>query len=173
VFTCVVFSGYLSGASFPPWDFWGSYTTSAYTWWTLGSLFSPPEILPYMLGGYPAYLEIQNAAWFLPVGLTSLATAYTPHAAATLQVFTVAFGSIGAYLLGRSLGLRRTACVLVGLGFLQKPVGVGPQRVEPRDHRPVLDHRGRRLDVGAREGGKHEERQKGNRGKGDAKHMGD
>lgn len=118
VVTCIVFWGYLSGASAPPWDFWGSYTTSAYTWWTLGSFLSPPKILPFMLGGYPAYLDLQNASWFLPVGLTSLITSYAPQAAATLQAFTVAFGSIGAYLLGRSLGLRRSACVMVGLGYL-------------------------------------------------------
>lgn len=114
----LVFRGYLSGAATPPWDFYSNYLTGAHSWWDLGSFFNPPQFIPYIVGGYPAYLGIQGSGWYLPVGLVAGLFDYTPHAAAALQAASVAFGSVGAYLLSGELGLRRSCAVVVGCGFL-------------------------------------------------------
>lgn len=119
--TLAVLREYLLGAAAPPWDFWSTYTTTAYSWWDLGSFFSPPEYLPYVFGGFPAYLAVQGSGWFLPVGLASVFGDYTPSTAVIVQLLTVAFGALGAYALARNLGLRRAPATLAGVGYLFSP----------------------------------------------------
>ncbi len=99
----IVFRGYWSGAFIPPWDFIGSYTTDAFAWWTNGSFFAPPEWIPNAWAGYPSAVMLQNSAWYIPTGIISLFGPFTLHSAAILGALHVAFGSVGAYLLARSL----------------------------------------------------------------------
>jgi hypothetical protein len=106
------------GDAAPPWDFWGGYTTTAFSWWDLGSFFSPPSTLPYLFGGYPAHLALQASGWYLPVGFVHLLFGYTPHAAAALQAITCAFGVVGFYALARRLGLASLPSVAGSIGYL-------------------------------------------------------
>ena len=102
VLELVTFSGWLSGATAPQWDFYNQYNTEAWAWWRDGGLFSPPQWMPYAWGGYPALLDAQNSSWYLPVGLLTAVTPLTIHASAVLSALHVAFGALGAFVLLRS-----------------------------------------------------------------------
>ena len=99
----VVFGGYFSGATIPPWDFFGSYNTGAYTWWQNGSFFNPQAWTPNSLAGYPTALSLQDGSWYLPIGLAALFGPFTLHASAIVAALHVALGSVGTYALTRSL----------------------------------------------------------------------
>lgn len=108
----LVFHEYFSGRSIPPWDFLSHYNTEAFAWWRDGSFFNPTPWMPYMWGGYPATLDLQNSSWYLPVGLMSAATTFDLHASATLSALHVGFGAVGMYVLGRRWGFARPAATL-------------------------------------------------------------
>jgi hypothetical protein len=100
----VTFGLYFMGLSVPPWDFFGSYNTDAYLWWSRGGFFDPVDWIPTLWAGYPAAAVLQNSAWYLPVGIAAAFGPFTLHSAAVVQAFHVAFGAIGAYLLIRRMG---------------------------------------------------------------------
>jgi hypothetical protein len=116
--TLWVLRDYLTGRAAPPWDFWGGYLSNAYSWWDLGSFFSPPEYLPYLFSGYPAYLDIQSSSFYLPVGVIAETVGYTPWAAAALQAVTVAFGVLGLLFLSRRLGMAWGSSSVAAVGYL-------------------------------------------------------
>jgi hypothetical protein len=99
----IVLRSYLLGRNIPPWDFLGSYNTDAYLWWSQGSFFAPVDWIPNVWAGYPAALNLQNSAWFLPVGISNLISPFTLQSAAVLAAVYVALGFFGTYLLLRSL----------------------------------------------------------------------
>ncbi|TFB91274.1 hypothetical protein E3O44_00320 [Cryobacterium algoricola] len=113
----LVFRPYFDGESIPPWDFLGSYNTDAYSWWTQGSFFSPPEWISSVWGGYPAALVLQNSGWYLPVGMVSFFVPFSLHASAALSALHVAFGFLGAYALARGLKLRFLPATLVAVAW--------------------------------------------------------
>lgn len=98
----IVFRSYFRGVDIPPWDFLGSYNTDAFLWWSEGGFFTPVDWIPNVWGGYPSALNLQNSAWYLPVGLANLVTPFTLHAAAIVAALHVAMGFVGTYLLVRS-----------------------------------------------------------------------
>ena len=100
----VTFGLYLTGLSVPPWDFFGSYNTDAYLWWSRGGFFDPVDWIPTLWAGYPAAAGLQNSAWYLPVGIAAAFGPFTLHSAAIVQAIHVAFGAVGAYLLIRRMG---------------------------------------------------------------------
>lgn len=100
----VTFGLYLAGLSVPPWDFFGSYNTDAYVWWSRGGFFDPVDWIPNLWAGYPAAAVLQNSAWYLPVGIAAAFGPFTLHSAAVVQALHVAFGAVGAYLLIRRMG---------------------------------------------------------------------
>lgn len=100
----VTFGLYFVGLSVPPWDFFGSYNTDAYLWWSRGGFFGPVDWIPTLWAGYPAAAVLQNSAWYLPVGIAAAFGPFTLHSAAVVQAFHVAFGAVGAYLLIRRMG---------------------------------------------------------------------
>lgn len=100
----VTFGLYFVGLSVPPWDFFGSYNTDAYLWWSRGGFFAPVDWIPTLWAGYPAAVVLQNSAWYLPVGIAAAFGPFTLHSAAIVQAFHVAFGAVGAYLLIRRMG---------------------------------------------------------------------
>lgn len=108
----LVFHEYLTGRSIPPWDFLSHYNTEAYAWWRDGSFFSPPDWMPYLWGGYPGALNLQNSSWYLPVGITATLTTFDLHASAVLSALHVGFGALGMYVLGRRWGFAHVAAVL-------------------------------------------------------------
>lgn len=103
-----VFFGYYAGTTSPTGDFLGPYANEAYAWWHAGGLVDPPDWMPQVWAGYPALASIQNSAWYLPVGLASL-VGYDIHAATVVQALHIAFAGLGVYVLGRRLGLGRSA----------------------------------------------------------------
>ena len=117
----VVYRGYLTGSRSPNWDFFSSYLTSADSWWELGGFFDPPTILPYVLGGTPAYLDLQSSGWYLPVGALANTVGYGSHAAAWLQALTICFGALGVFALCRRWDVSRSAASLAGLAYLFAP----------------------------------------------------
>lgn len=118
----LMFRGYFSGSTIPPWDFLGGYNTDAYQWWTEGTFFSPLEWSPSAWGGFPVALNIQNSAWYLPVGIASAFGPFTLHSAAVVAALHVALGFFGIYFLCRSLGITfPVASVIATAGFF----GVG------------------------------------------------
>ena len=100
----VTFGLYIVGLSVPPWDFFGSYNTDTYLWWSRGGIFDPVDWIPNLRAGYPAAAVLQNSAWYLPVGIAAAFGPFTLHSAAIVQAFHVAFGAVGAYLLIRRMG---------------------------------------------------------------------
>ena len=100
----VTFGLYLVGLTVPPWDFFGSYNTDAYLWWSRGGVFDPVDWIPTLWAGYPAAAVLQNSAWYLPVGIAAAFGPFTLHSAAVVQALHVAFGAVGAYLLIRRMG---------------------------------------------------------------------
>lgn len=116
-----LYRGYLSGARVPNFDFLSSYLTAAYGWWGLGGFFHPPRILPFVLGGTPAYLDVQNSSWYLPVGLVAQTVGLDPHSAAVLQAVSICFGALGMYALCRVLGLGMASATLAGVAYLFAP----------------------------------------------------
>lgn len=100
----VTFGLYIAGLSVPPWDFFGSYNTDTYLWWSRGGFFDPVDWIPNLWAGYPAAAVLQNSAWYLPVGIAAAFGPFTLHSAAVVQAFHVAFGAVGAYLLIRRMG---------------------------------------------------------------------
>ena len=114
VLEMIVFNDYFRGATSPTWDFANHYNTEAYAWWHDGSFFNPPDWLPYLWGGYPSTLNLQNSSFYLPVGLASILAPFTLHASAILSALHVAFGALGAYVFARSFRMRPSAA-MVGL----------------------------------------------------------
>lgn len=112
VLEIVVFHEYFTGRSIPPWDFLGSYNTEAFAWWRDGSFFHPTQWMPYMWGGFPAMLDLQNSSWYLPVGAVSAVTSFDLHASAVLSALHVGFGAVGMYVLGRGWRFARPAAFL-------------------------------------------------------------
>lgn len=108
----LVFRSYFGGRIAPPWDFFGPYNTEAYQWWELGSFFSPRDWVANAWAGYPSALNLQNSAWYLPVGLASAFGPFTLHASAIVAALHVAFGALGTYLLVRSFKARFSIAVL-------------------------------------------------------------
>ncbi len=108
----LVFRSYFVGRIAPPWDFFGPYNTEAYQWWELGGFFSPRDWVSNAWAGYPSALNLQNSAWYLPVGLTSAFGPFTLHASAILAALHVAFGALGTYFLVRSFKVRFPIAVL-------------------------------------------------------------
>jgi hypothetical protein len=119
--TLSVYRGYLNGSTSPNWDFFSSYLTSAHSWWDLGGFFDPPTILPYVLGGTPAYLDLQNSAWYLPVGIVANTMGYGSHSAAALQALTICFGALGVFVLCRRWMVSSPAATLAGVAFAFAP----------------------------------------------------
>lgn len=119
--TGLTFSSYFLGFSSPPWDFWGGFLTTANSWWSLGSFFSPPEYLPYLFGGFPAALGLQVGAWYLPVGILHSIVGFSPFVAAALQACTIGFASIGAYILARRLQINHIPALLTAIGYFFSP----------------------------------------------------
>jgi len=118
----LVLRSYLLGRNIPPWDFLGSYNTDAYLWWSQGGFFAPLDWIPNVWAGYPAALNLQNSAWFLPVGIASLISPFTLQSAAALAAVYVALGFFGTFLLVRSLKISfPIALVAATAGFF----GVG------------------------------------------------
>jgi hypothetical protein len=109
------------GFSSPPWDFWGGFLTTANSWWSLGSFFSPPEYLPYLFGGFPAALGLQVGAWYLPVGILHSTVGFSPFVAAALQACTIGFASVGAYILARRLQINHVPALLTAIGYFFSP----------------------------------------------------
>ncbi|PVU82107.1 hypothetical protein DDP54_02760 [Cellulomonas sp. WB94] len=112
VLELLIFHDYFSGRSIVGWDFLSHYNTEAFAWWRDGTFFSPPQWMPYMWGGYPATLDLQNSSWYLPVGLMSAVTTFDLHASAILSALHVGFGSVGMYVLGRRWRLPHVAALL-------------------------------------------------------------
>lgn len=112
---------YTVGDFSPPWDFWGSYLTSAHSWWALGDFFNPPRYFPQLFGGFPAYLDVQSSSWYLPVSFFTLDGVYAPSDAAALQGLTIIFGCMGVFALARHLGLKDQFAALAAIGFLFNP----------------------------------------------------
>ena len=110
----IVFNDYFRGATSPTWDFANHYNTEAYAWWHDGSFFKPTEWLPYLWGGYPSTLNLQNSSFYLPVGLASSLAPFTLQASAILSAAHVAFGALGTYIFARSFRMRPSAA-MVGL----------------------------------------------------------
>lgn len=108
----LVFRSYFVGRITPPWDFYGPYNTEAYQWWELGGFFSPRDWVSNAWAGYPSALNLQNSAWYLPVGLASAFGPFTLHASAIVAALHVAFGAMGTYLLVRSFKVRFPIAVL-------------------------------------------------------------
>lgn len=109
----VVFSGYLSGGMIAaPDDFIGPVSNEPWAWWRDAWSGGSSGWMPYAWGGYPAAASLHNGAWYLPIGLATLLGPYTIHAAAVLQALTVAFGALGAYVLGRAWRLHHLASML-------------------------------------------------------------
>ena len=108
----LTFSGWLTGSTAPPWDFYNQYNTEAWAWWRDGGALAPPQWMPYAWGGYPALLDAQNSSWYLPVGLVALVTPFTIHASAVLAALHVAAGAVGLYVLVRSWGATAVPALL-------------------------------------------------------------
>ena len=104
VIEVLLFAPYFIGAIIPPFDFLGGYFTSAYQWWAAGGFLTPVEWVPHSWAGYPAALDLQDSAWYLPVGIASLFGPYTLWSAAVVSALHVLIGFAGTYLLVRSLG---------------------------------------------------------------------
>lgn len=108
----IIFREFFAGSHCPGGDFLGTYNTEAFAWWRDGGFFSPPDWMPYLWGGYPGVLSVQNSSWYLPVGLMSAAVDFDLHASAILSAFHVAFGAGGMYVLARLWGLRPPVAML-------------------------------------------------------------
>jgi hypothetical protein len=118
VLEAVVFWSYFDGTAAPPWDFYGAYSAEAHAYWrdlVNGNL--DHGWVPYEFAGYPAGVALQNSSWYLPIAIPALLWTYTIDLAAILLAVHVAFGSFGAFILARRLGLRYSAQVFVLTAF--------------------------------------------------------
>jgi hypothetical protein len=87
-----------SGYAIFPWDFYGGYHATAYSWLQDGSLISPPLWSPYGNYGFPTHLAMQNSSFYFPlVVLDWLGISYTLTIAAIVQCLHILAGSIGFY----------------------------------------------------------------------------
>ena len=102
VLELLMFRSYFYGRIIPPWDFLGSYNTDAFLWWHEGGFFAPLDWVPEVWGGYPSALNLQNSAWYLPVGIANLFGPFTLHSSAIVAAINVAIGFVGTFLLVRS-----------------------------------------------------------------------
>lgn len=112
VLELLVFWAFFVGYASPQFDFIGSYNTEFYALWRDGSFFRPQEWTPYLWGGYPAAVSLQNSSYYLPVGILAQLTTYDIHAAAALHALHVAFGALGCYVLVRRWGGHPVAALL-------------------------------------------------------------
>jgi hypothetical protein len=117
-FTLFVFRGYLTGDVAPPWDFYGSYFTQAFSWWDLGSFFQPTSYMPYLISGYPSHLGLQFSAFYLPVGIIAEFFQYTIVNAARLQAITIAVGIVGVYVFSRRWEISLGSSIVASFGYL-------------------------------------------------------
>lgn len=115
------FWGWFSGRRIPAYDFAQIYVPLSYQWWNHGGLLHPPSWVAETWNGYPAAATIQNAAWYLPVGLANAVHPFDPHTAAVVAALHVAFGSVGAYVLARRLGVAHLAALLVCAAYFFSP----------------------------------------------------
>jgi len=128
---CLVFWGYFKGYAGPQFDFLGTYNTEAYSWWHDGGFFAPPEWVPYTWGGYPSAVSLQNASWYLPVGIPASLVEYDLHIASMLQALHVAAGALGVYVLARAWRLGRlTALLGLVAGFFAPGFFANAQHVD-------------------------------------------
>lgn len=102
----LAFRGYYTGATSPGADFLSTYNTEAYAWWHDGGIIDPPDWVPYIWGGFPAALQVQNSAWYLPTGLIAWLTPYDIQAASVAQALHVALAGVGVHVLLRRAGFR-------------------------------------------------------------------
>jgi hypothetical protein len=115
------FWGWFSGRRIPAYDFAEIYVPLSYQWWNHGGLLHPPSWVAETWNGYPVAATIQNAAWYLPVGLANAVHPFEPHTAAVVAALHVAFGSVGAYVLARRLGVSHLAALLVCVAYFFSP----------------------------------------------------
>lgn len=121
VLEALVFSDYFLGTQTPPFDFLSAYNFEAYAWWHEGGLLNPPQWMPALWGGYPALTNVQNASYYLPIGLATLFAPYTLHTAAVVSALHAAFGAVGAYLLLRSWRTAPFAALLAAAAWFFAP----------------------------------------------------
>jgi hypothetical protein len=115
------FWGWFSGRRIPEYDFAQIYVPLAYQWWNHGGVLHPPTWVAETWNGYPVAATIQNAAWYLPVGIANAVHPYDPHTAAVVAALHVAFGSAGAYVLARRLGVTHLAALLTCVAYFFSP----------------------------------------------------
>lgn len=108
----LVFWGFFRGYASPQFDFLGVYNNEAFTWWHDGGFFAPPEWIPYTWGGYPSAVSLQNASWYLPVGIPASLIQYDLHIAAIIHALHVGAGALGVYVLARTWRLGRLPALL-------------------------------------------------------------
>lgn len=127
----LLFYGYFKGFAGPQFDFLGTYNTEAFTWWHDGGFFDPPAWVPYTWGGYPSAISLQNASWYLPVGVVAELVEYDLHIASMLHALHVAAGALGVYVLARAWGLGRlTATLGLVAGFFAPGFYANAQHVD-------------------------------------------
>jgi hypothetical protein len=117
----LVFADYYSGKAIPPWDFLGAYNTEAYYWWEMGGFFRPVDWIPSLWAGYPGALNLQNSAWYLPVGVAAFVAPYTLHSAAVLAALHTSAGFVGMFALLRSRGLAFSSSTVAATAWFFAP----------------------------------------------------
>lgn len=121
VLNIVVVADYYAGRMIPPWDFLGSYNTEAYYWWQMGGFFRPVEWIPSTWAGYPGALNLQNSAWYLPVGVFAFFAPFTLHSAAILAALHTSAGFVSMYALLRSRNIGFAAATLGATSWFFAP----------------------------------------------------
>jgi len=101
-----------------PWDFIGGYHAQAFAWYADGSFFNPPKWFAWGDLGFPGYWSLQSGAFYFPLVLLDvLNQPYTVYVATFLQALHVLAGSIGLYLLMRTLRFEPLLALLGALAF--------------------------------------------------------
>ncbi|HEX2134460.1 MAG TPA: hypothetical protein VHG30_00930, partial [Microvirga sp.] len=114
----VMFLSHYAGRLTFPWDFIGGYHAHAYGWYADGSVFEPPQWFPWSDLGFPAYWSLQSGAFYLPLALLdAVGQPYTIAAATWLQSLHVLVGSLGMYVLLRTLRFEPAVAILGALAF--------------------------------------------------------
>lgn len=127
----LLFYGHFKGYAGPQFDFLGTYNTEAFTWWRDGGFFDPPAWVPYTWGGYPSAVSLQNASWYLPVGVVAELVEYDLHIASMVHALHVAAGALGVYALARAWRLGRiTATLGLVAGFFAPGFFANAQHVD-------------------------------------------
>lgn len=109
---------YLGLATFPD-DFIGAYHAMAYQWYRDNSFFSVTPWVPYGSYGYPAFLSMQNSAFYWPLQIMkSLSLPYSFENATRLQLIHVFAGSCGMLLFLRSYSRSWLVCFLGAAAYM-------------------------------------------------------